>query len=516
MSEEQPTAGSWLGFTTMCVGMFMAILDIQIVAAALPKLSQALPAPLDRLSWIQTAYLITEVIAIALSGRLARALSTRGVFTLGIGGFALASLGCALSQSFLPLVIWRCFQGFCGGVVIPTAFAACYKIFPKRLQPRAILLAGAVSMLAPSVGPLVGGYIAEKLSWHWLFLINVPTGIVVGIVVWHLIHIDEPDRSAWRTIDAVALVSLAASLAFLMILLKLAPPEHWHAPRDFLLIAGTLGAALLFVCRCVNAHDALIDFSPLRAPSFSAACVFSFALGLGLYGATYLLPLFLGFVRFHSPLQIGLIMTVTGVAQLLAAPVATMAGRRYPPIAVTAFGFALFAAGAFVNSFMTPRSDFSELIVPQVLRGAAVLFCLLPTTNIALDAQPSALLANASALLNLMRNLGGAIGIGLVDTVVNERPAAIATQIASQLSAGNRAIAEFAGLPLQLVAGQTLATMDPFDIAIVRPIIARAAATIAFNEAWILLGTLLGLSLLALPLLRQEVRRAVPVEKGSG
>ena len=509
------TRTEWAGFTAMCVGMFMAILDIQIVAVALPKISQALHIPLDRLSWIQTTYLIAEVIAIALSGRLTRALSTRGIFTLGVAGFILASLGCAGSRGFAVLIAFRTVQGFCGGVIIPTAFTAGYKLFPKQLQSRAILIAGAMAMLAPSLGPLLGGYIAQKLSWNWIFLINVPIGLVVAAIVAARIRVDHPDRSAWRTIDATALVALSAALALLLVLLKLAPADHWVAARDFYLTAGTLVAGTVFVRRCIGTPEALVDFAPLRATSFSAACVFNFALGLGLYGSVYLLPIFLGFVRYHTPLEIGIIMTVTGVAQLLAAPVATLADKRLPASAVAAFGFGLFAIGAFANAFETPRSDFSDLFWPQVLRGAAVLFCILPITNVALDAQSPAQLANASGLLNLLRNLGGAIGIGLVDTIVNVRPSAIASRLISDLMHGSRRVADFVGLPADLFAGQTMATMDPSDLAFVRPIVARAAATAAFNEGWILLGSLTALSLLVLPLLRR-VRSSVAAEAARG
>ncbi len=202
-------------------------------------------------------------------------------------------------------------------------------------------------------------------------------------------------------------------------------------------------------------------------------------------------------------------MTVTGLAQLLAAPLATLADKRFPAMAITAFGFGLFGLGSFANAFATPRSDFSDLFWPQVLRGAAVLFCILPITNVALDQQPAAELANASGLLNLIRNVGGAVGIGLVDTIVNVRPAAIASQLVSGLTHGSRRIADFVGVPVDLVAGQTIASMDPSDLAVVRPIVARAAATVAFNEGWILLGALMALSLLVLPLLRRANAGAV-------
>ncbi len=503
-----PLARAWLGFTAMCVGMFVAILDIQIVAAALPQMARALHAPLDRLSWIQTAYLISEVIAIALSGRLTRALSTRGVFTLGVAGFVVASVGCAASSSFVPLVVWRTLQGFCGGVIIPTVFAAGFKMFPEALQARALLLAGALAMLAPSLGPLLGGYIAGTFSWNWLFLINVPAGLAVAAVAFAVVRIDAADARAWRTIDATALVALALGLALLETVLKVAPGDRWAQPRDVALVVAVALCAATFWRRCVAHEDPLVDFSPLRSKSFAAACAFNFALGLGLYGSVYVLPLFLGFVRGHSPLQIGAIMTVTGVAQLVAAPLATFAEKRFPPLYVAGFGFALFAAGSFVNAAATPRSDFSSLLVPQILRGASVLFCILPITTVALESQCSAQLANASGLLNLMRNVGGAVGIGLVDTIVNVRPAAIGARIAAELTAGSRRTAEYVGLPAYLFTGRALGHVDPTQMAFARPLVERAAATIAFNEAWMLVGALMLAPLVALPLLRREERPA--------
>jgi len=494
---------AWIGFTAMCVGMFMAILDIQIVASALPRIAQALHAPLGQLSWIQTAYLITEVIAIALSGRLTRALSTRGVFIFGVAGFVIASVGCAASPSFEWLVAWRTLQGFCGGVIIPVVFAAGFRMFPQTLQGRALLIAGALAMLAPSLGPLLGGYIAEGYSWHWLFLINVPTGIVVAAIAYATIRVDRPEPAAWRTIDITALIALALGLGLLETTLKLAPADRWILPRDYALIGGTLGCTAIFIRRCITHADPLVDFQPLRSRAFSAACAFNFTLGFGLYGSVYVLPLFLGFVRGHSPLEIGEIMTVTGIAQLVAAPLASFAEKRFPPVWVAGFGFALFAAGSLLNAAATPRSDFSDLLLPQILRGASVLFCILPITTVALESQVASQLANASGLLNLMRNIGGACGIGLVDTIVNVRPATIGTHLAAALSAGDGRAMSFVGLSSYATPGQATAHPSALQIAFARPFVERAAATIAFNEAWLVLGAFLAVSLIALPYLHR-------------
>ncbi|MEO6991694.1 MAG: DHA2 family efflux MFS transporter permease subunit [Candidatus Baltobacteraceae bacterium] len=502
--EAQPSQrGSWFGFTMMALGLFMAILDIQIVAAALPRIATSLHTPLDELSWVQTSYLITEVIAIALSGRLARALSTRWLFAGAALGFVLTSLGCGLSHDFVTLIVWRTLQGLFAGTMIPTVFAAGYKMFPKALHERAILIAGALAMLAPTIGPLSGGYVAEKLAWNWLFFINIPIGLAIAAIVAAVVRVDEADRAAWRTIDAAAFIALTISLASFETLLKVAPDDHWSSARDYGLAVLALASGGLFIRRCTNTREALVDLSPLRTLGFAVACAYNFVLGVALFGSLYVLPLFLGFVRFHTPIEIGETMTVMGASQLIAAPLATIADRRLPSRWVVAIGFGLFAAGALANAFQTPTTDFSGLLVPQILRGAALLFCILPITNVALDMLPTEALSNASGLLNFMRNVGGAVGIGLVDTIVNVRPHAIAARLLNDLVAGKAATAAFVGIPRDLLAGVDLARADPSDIAFVKPIIARAAATVAFNEAWMVIGGILVFSLALVPFLRR-------------
>jgi DHA2 family multidrug resistance protein len=371
-------------------------------------------------------------------------------------------------------------------------------------------------MLAPSIGPFLGGYIAEKMSWHWLFLINIPIGLIVGAVCAYLVDIDKHDRASWRTIDVPSFAALSASLACLQIVLKIAPEDHWMSPRDYLLIAVTLAGGIYFVGRCLGRSEPLVDLHPLRHPGFAAACAYNFVLGIGLFGSLYVLPLFLGYVRFHTPLEIGIIMTVMGVSQLAAAPLATIADRRLPAQWVCFIGFGLFGAGALLNAFQTPRSDYHELFLPQVLRGAGLLFCILPITNVALDELPAEALSNASGLLNFMRNIGGAVGIGLVDTIVNVRPYKIGYHLVDMLVAGDAATAKFVGLPPDMLKGVDIKRADPSDIAFVKPIIERAAATLAFNEAWILIGSALLLSLLLLPFLRRSVTQPSTVQDPAG
>jgi DHA2 family multidrug resistance protein len=511
--------GPWLGFAAMCVGLFMAILDVQIVGVALPRIARSLQTPLDELSWVQTAYLITESIGIAISGRLTRALSTRGLFVAATLGFAAASLGCGLATSFGALIVLRTIQGLFAGAITPTVFAAGYAMFSGSARARAILVAGAVAMLAPSIGPFIGGYVTQTATWGWIFFINVPLGIAVAAVVARRIAIDRPDPRAWRSVDLPAFGALALGLTALETLLKLGPEDHWRSARAFGLLALTLVSGWVFIVRCLRAREPLVDLGPLRDVAFAVACGLNFVVGAALFSSMYLLALFLGFVRFHTAFEIGVTMTVVGVAQLVAAPLASLVNGRLSTAWVAAFGFGLFAVGALSNAFQTPTTDFAGLWLPQIERGAALIFCLVPITQAALDLVPTAALANASGLLNLLRNIGGAVGIGIVDTVINLRPPDIARGLFEQLAHGSASAAAFVGIPKDLLAGVDPRTADPGDLAFIKPIVARAAATIAFNEAWLIVAGIVGCSLLLVPLLSRRstlIEMRSPVERNSG
>src|SRR2546421_6108085 len=177
----EASSGTWLGFVLMCLGMFMAILDIQVVATSLPTIQDALAISQDAMSWIQTAYLIAEIIAIPLSGWLTRVLTLRWLFVAAIGLFTAASIGCAYSGNFAVLISFRVLQGFAGGMLIPAVFSAVFLLFPRRLHSVATTIAGVMAVLAPTIGPVVGGWISETWSWQWLVLIKVaPAGVTPG------------------------------------------------------------------------------------------------------------------------------------------------------------------------------------------------------------------------------------------------------------------------------------------------------------------------------------------------
>src|SRR5215468_8347511 len=206
-------------------------------SASTVGIKTGLDIPLGQLSWVQTAYLMAEIVAIPLTGWLTRVMSTRGAFFACISGFTAASLACAASTSFWSLVPARVVQGFCGGALIPLVFSAVVLMFQWPARERAILWAGLLAMLAPTLGPIVGGFITDRFSWHWLFLINVPPGIVVALLVAWAVDIDRPDWRRFGAIDLFALPLLAVFLGSLQLLLKEAPHRGWGS-IEALLLAG--------------------------------------------------------------------------------------------------------------------------------------------------------------------------------------------------------------------------------------------------------------------------------------
>src|SRR5690242_7526756 len=197
-----------IAFLAMVFGMFMAILDIQIVSASLTEIQAGLAASADEIPWVQTAYLIAEVVMIPLSGFLSRALGTRILFAIAAGGFTAASLMCGLSSSMNEMIFWRAVQGFIGGGMIPTVFATAYIVFPRSKYAVVTPMIGLVATLAPTIGPTVGGYLTDQLSWHWLFFINVLPGIGVTLAALALIDFDEPHWALLENFDWLGLISM--------------------------------------------------------------------------------------------------------------------------------------------------------------------------------------------------------------------------------------------------------------------------------------------------------------------
>lgn len=500
-SSHVRSAVIWVGFIAMCVGMFMAILDVQVVATSLPTIQQAINIDPDQMSWIQTVYLIAEVVAIPLTGLLTRVLTMRWLFVASIGLFVVASAGCAASSDFSELIAWRVVQGFSGGTLIPAVFSAVFILFPNERQAIATTIAGVLAVLAPTVGPIIGGWLTATYSWHWLFLINIAPGIVSALVAWRFLPRQKGDTSELRHLDGVSLVMMALALTCLELGLKEAPTSGWISPYVLSLLAVSLVSGAAFASRSLRRMRPIVELRHFRDRNFFVGSALSFVLGIGLFGSVYLMPVFLAFIRGHNALEIGTTMLVTGLTQLITAPIAVALEKRTDPRLLSALGFALFAIGLAMSAFQDPRSDFDAMFWPQVVRGAAIMFCLLPPTRLALGSLAAAQVPDASGLFNLMRNLGGAIGIALIDTIIYTRSEPLAQTLWDRLRAGDTAAAAFVGAPAGTMTGNA-GSFSPDTVAALDPLVQTAASVQAINEAWLIVAILTGCALVFLPFAR--------------
>lgn len=484
--------GRLIGYFAMVLGMFMAILDIQIVSSSLTEIQAGLSASADEISWVQTSYLIAEVIMIPFSGYLSRLLSTRVLFTVSAASFTLASIGCALATNLETMIVLRALQGFLGGAMIPTVFASTYMMFPREKMAGATVIIGLVATLAPTIGPTLGGYLTQLFSWHWLFLINIVPGVIVIALVWTFIDIDKPNYALLKGFDYTGLIGLGLFLGSLEYVLEEGTRNDWFADeaiRGF--TAASILGAVLFFWRSLTYSNPIVDLKAFRNRNFATGCLFSLTIGVGLYGLVYLLPLYLGRVRGLNSLQIGEVMFVTGLAQFLSAPLAGFLARKVPdPRPVLAFGFALLAASTWLMSDLTGDWQFDQLLLPQIMRGAALMFCIVPINVIALGTLPQNELKNASGLYNLTRNLGGAFGLAGINTIMTERTNFHWNRMVDFINPGRWEVQQYMDSIAGLFGDRTAADQTAFAVKMLTTKVQGQAYIMSFIDVFTLLTIL--------------------------
>ena len=490
-------------FLFMVFGMFMAILDIQIVSASLSEIQAGLSASASEITWVQTAYLIAEVVMIPLSGFLSRALSTRWLFVIASGGFTLMSLMCATATSINEMIVYRAIQGFVGGGMIPTVFASAYLIFPREKQSIVSPIIGLVATLAPTIGPTIGGYLTDLFSWHWLFLINIIPGIIVSVAAFFLIDFDEPDTSLLSRFDWWGFLAMAGFLGGLEYVLEEGPANDWFSDESIVFFAAIAGvSAFVFFYRAFTAAVPVVDLKSFTNRNFATGSAFSFVMGIGLYGLTYLYPVYLARIRGYSALMIGETMFVTGICMFLMAPVAGRLSAKIDPRVMIALGFFGFGLGTWEASKITADWDFWELFVPQVLRGVSLMICMVPITNLSLGTLPPAMIKNASGLFNVTRNLGGAVGLAIINTMLNDRTDLHLQRLREQIAWG-RDVAETTLMTIT----KGLSSLGPLahEAALKQMslMVRKQAVVMAFGDVFLLLTVLFVLLVLAAPLMRR-------------
>lgn len=507
----------WVGVLAMVFGMFMALLDIQIVTSSLTQIQGGLSASSDEISWVQTSYLIAEVVMIPLSGTLTRLMSTRVLFVASTVGFTITSALCASATSLGAMVVFRVMQGFLGGAMIPTVFPVVYTVFPPRQLAVVMVLISLILNLSSTVGPTVGGYLTDTYSWHWLFLVNIVPGVFVAGAVWWLIDVDKPNWSLLRAFDLPGLILMALFLGCLEYALEEGPRWDWLADRT-ILVAAIVSAisAGLFFWRVLTYHQPIIELRAYRVRNFAMGSFFTFIVGIGLYCGTYIVPLFLAEVRGFSSLQIGLTVVVTGCSQLAVSPFTTYIARKVDLRIMLAMGLCLFMSAMYLTAGLTNQASFGELLVPQILRGVALMFCFLPANLIALGSLPPDLLKSAAGLYNLMRNLGGAIGLAALGTVMNDRVHFHWNRLIESVNPARPAVQHFLDVQTNHLSPHYVGDAAPAAVKLLAGIVQREALVLTFNDVMLLIGGIFFVGLLLIPILQRPGASPLSTHEAEG
>ena len=508
-----PTARKYLIFGVMAFGQFMALFDIQIVSASLRDVQAGLAAGPDEVSWVQTAYLMAELVMIPLSGYLAGAMSTRWLFVFSAGMFTLSSLMCGLSWSIGSMIAFRALQGFTGGAMVPLVFAVGFTIFEGKQRALIPAILGTVSVLAPTLGPSAGGAITDALDWRWLFFINIAPGVIVTLLSSQIVRVDKPNLAMFGRIDWSHFVAMAAFLGGLEYVLEEGPRKDWFGDSGIAIAAWCSAVGfVLFLERCFYSATPLVRLQAFRRPTFAFACAFNFVIGIGMYSAIYLVPVYLARVRGYDSLQIGTTVFVVGVTQLLSVVIASYLSQRVDMRWMITVGLSLFACSLWLTSSMTSAWGFWELFLPQAIRGLAMMLCIVPSVNMALAGFKPAELRDASGLFNLMRNLGGAIGIAVVNTLLQDHARIAAARLGEALGRHpGRATEMVAGIAARV--GQV--APDPRQALLVAQglfaqVAGREALTTSFNDVFRLLAWLFIAALVMVPFCRPPANAASP------
>ena len=469
-----------LGFAGMVIGQFMAILDIQIVAASLPQIQAGIGASADEISWIQTAYLIPEVVMIPLSGYLSRLWGTQKVFLVSCTGFLVMSVATGLSTSIDMMILFRALQGFVGGAMIPTAF-------PPDKRVTASVVMGLIVTLAPTVGPTLGGHLTEWLSWRWLFFINVVPGMLVLFLVGRYADFDRGDPSLSKGFDWFGLGLMAVFLMSMQFVLEEGSKNDWFADTAILalaVVAAITGPA--FIWRSLTYYNPIVELRAFANRNFTVGVIMTFIVGAALFGGTFLLPLFLGRVLDYSPSEVGTTMVVSGLAMFATAPFAGRLVRRLDLRILMFVGFIMCAWGMWEARALTAEWGYWEFAGVQAMRGAGVMLAMIAAQQVTMSTLPDHMVKNASGLVNLSRNVGGAFGLAFLNTSLTTNTAVHMGELTSRISQSDQAMQHMLAGMTQRFAG----SIDPHAAALkaVWGMLQRQATTLAFGDAFAMLA----------------------------
>ena len=421
-TNGQSGARTWTAVIGATIGAFMAVLNIQIVNASLADIQGAIGAGIDDGGWISTSYLIAEIVVIPLSGWLAQVFSLRIYLLVNATLFLALSVACAFAQDLPQMIAFRAVQGFTGGTLIPLAFTLIITLLPKAKQPIGLALFALSATFAPAIGPTIGGYLTENWGWEYIFYVNlVPGALMIGMLYFSL-DTTPMKLSLLREGDWPGIVTMAIGLSALQTVLEEGNKDDWFG-SPFIVKLSVIAAIALsaFLWIELTAKKPLLNLRLLVRRNFGFGILANFLLGIALYGSVFILPVYLSRIQGYNAEQIGMVLAWTGLPQLLLIPLVPRLMQRFDARVIIGIGFALFAASNFMNIHMTNDYATDQLFWPNIVRAIGQALVFAPLSAVATAGIEAENAGSASGLFNMVRNLGGAIGIAALQTLLTKR-----------------------------------------------------------------------------------------------
>ncbi|MBD1855718.1 MULTISPECIES: DHA2 family efflux MFS transporter permease subunit [Leptolyngbya] len=489
--RDQVSLKTWIGVFGTVLGAFMAVLDIQITNSSLRDIQAALGATLEEGSWISTSYLVAEIVVIPLTGWLSQIFSVRRYLLVNASLFILFSILCAFAWNLPSMIVFRALQGFTGGVLIPMAFTVLLTTLPPSKQPTGMALFGITATFAPSIGPTFGGWLTENFSWHYVFYINLIPGVLLLTAVWYAIDSRPMQLDRLRDGDWGGVIAMAIGLGSFQVVLEEGSRKDWFS-SDLIVRLAVIAVIFLSIFFWIELtrRQPFIDLRLIKERNFGLASVINVALGLGLYGSVYILPLYLGQIQGYNALQIGEVLMWVGFPQLLVIPFVPRLMKIVDVRLLIGVGVSLFAVSCFMNSTFTNLTGMDQLRTALLVRAAGQPLIMVPLSTVATAGLAPNQAGSASGLFNMMRNLGGSIGIAAIATLLTQRQQFHSNRLGESISNFNPATQERLNQLTQFFVsrGSDLASAQNQALAAIDNVVRREAYIQAFNDCFYFIG----------------------------
>jgi MFS transporter, DHA2 family, multidrug resistance protein len=434
-AEPKTDLKTWMAVIGSVIGAFIAVLNIQITNASLPNIQGAIGAGLDDGGWISTAYLVAEIVVIPLTGFLTPVFSLRRYLLGNTILFLVMSVACAFAGNLGQMIVLRALQGFFGGVLIPMAFTIIIIMLPKSKQPIGLAMFAVSATFAPAIGPTIGGYLTETYGWQYIFYVNLIPGAIMLATLWPSLRPAPMQLGLLRQGDWFGIATLAVGLAALQTVLEEGNKDDWFGSPFIvrLSVVAVISLAAFFWIE-LSVGNPLLNLRLLRRRNFGLGSLAAVLLGTALYGSVYLLPVYLSQTQGYNSEQVGFVLAWTGLPQLVLIPFVPLLMRYIDTRLLVAVGFGLFALSCFMNLAISPDYSADQLLTPNLVRALGQALVLTPLSSLATGGIERENAGSASAMFNMMRNLGGSFGIAALQTFVTKREQFHSNVITAQVS----------------------------------------------------------------------------------